>query len=452
MKSRHPILVNSAMICLANIVCMLPARAEIVLLDLQREPQKQSNWCWAAVSAMAGHSFNKKVDDMPISQENIVNFELLDIKTQAKFASKKAQILQLVPPSWPCSTENSLCNRTGETFLYEINGLIVPEGRVLKKQYLIDEVTKPGRKRPIIVKWDYTQVPDPQGSLPRAEHYLIITGYNSANGLFRVFDPWSGPDQTLEGNEQWISYSGYLDPQVNLGAPIAAVHSFDVFNLRAGSGSLKVARSRDPAHQKMPATVPVMLVSVGFDQLDAAKTAVSEELQKRSFYTREGQPITRPVRFGQMYPIVVLSTGQIQQNKTALERLLEPRASSAIATVVAGNENSIVGSLLVYNDNGTWKVAEYSNTQVSRLLETVREAHPIPNPTALDTYYLVSMPEQATFYSARGYQAAAQPWALDNDPQGMPGPAHGVLREFVERLESTPPRTVRKNEQAQSAL
>src|SRR5262245_35448413 len=132
MKSRHSILVNSAIVCLANFVCMAPSRAAVTLLELPREPQKQSNWCWAAVSTMAAHSFQKKVDNLPISQENIVNFELFDINTKAKFSSKKAQILALVPPEWPCSTKNTLCNRTGETFLYEIDGLTVPEGRVLK--------------------------------------------------------------------------------------------------------------------------------------------------------------------------------------------------------------------------------------------------------------------------------------------------------------------------------
>lgn len=450
MKSWQSILVNSAIVCLTNIVCMSPARAAASLLELPREPQKQTNWCWAAVSTMAGHSFQKKIDNLPISQENIVNFELFDINTQAKFSSKKAQILALVPPEWPCSTQNSLCNRTGETFLYEMDGLTVPEGRVLKKQFLIDEITKTGRKRPVIIKWDYSGVSDPGGALPRAEHYLIITGYNPANGLFRVFDPWSGPDHTLQGNEHWISYSGYLDPQINLGAPIAAVHSFDVFNLKEGTGKLKVARSRDPAHQKMPTTIPVKLMSVGFDQLDGAKKKISEELQTRSFYTRDGERITQAVRLDQVYPIVVLSTRQIRENRTAVETLLEPKASSVIATVVAGEGNSVVGSLLVYNDNGTWKAAEYSNTQVSRLLETVRTGNPIPKPTAMDTYYLVSIPEQATFFSARGFQTSAQLWVLDNDPQAKSGPAHEVLQEFVERIESTPPRTVRKKESAQA--
>ncbi len=229
MKFRHRPFAWRAPLAIATLLCISSVHAAPVLLSIKHEPQKQTNWCWASVSAMAGHAFGVRAGIWKISQLRIVQFQLLDVHTAADYKEKKSQIEGL-----GCSLNNTLCNRRRETWLFELDGSRVPEGQALTEAALIDEISS--RHRPVIIKWDFSSAGDPQLDQPSGEHYLIITGYDPVKKLFRLYDPWSGAHSRSRGHTRWISYGAYLSPGVLLGDTVTAIHKDDVFNLRAGTG------------------------------------------------------------------------------------------------------------------------------------------------------------------------------------------------------------------------
>lgn len=214
-------------LAVASLLCVSVVHAAAVLLPIKNEPQKQSNWCWASVSAMAGHAFGVKVGIWKISQLKIVEFEPLDVKTAADYKAKKSLIKK-------CSLKTTLCNRRGETWLYELDGSHVPDGQALTEDALINEISV--NHRPVIIKWDFGPAADSNSDRPSGEHYLILTGYDPDAKLFRLYDPWSGVKSTSGGRTSWIRYDDYLSPAMMLGATVTAIHKGDVFNLRPGSG------------------------------------------------------------------------------------------------------------------------------------------------------------------------------------------------------------------------
>jgi hypothetical protein len=328
---------------------------------------------------------------------------------------------------------DSSCNEPGDTWLFRISGTQLSEDRVLKEARLIDEIQE--HDRPVILKWDYSGVPKSAGDLPGGEHYVIITGYNPDTGKFRVYDPWSGADSTSGGNEYWISYAGYLSPKVDMGQEVFAIHSFDVFNLKLGPGKLTVAAKGNPALSVEPPMMQFALQPIDFGELDRARETIQRVMQGRVVYTRDRVRVSEPLSVGEVYPIVVITTKQLMQAHDRPEMLLEPRTSSVIATVVKAASGEIVDSLLLYNDAGTWKEAEYSNTTITRLLGTVRAQHPIHEDNPLHSYYLVSIPEQASFFAARGFGGSALLASLDNDAKGGLISAHEALGGLIQRIE-----------------
>jgi hypothetical protein len=429
MKLRHGPSNWRVPLALAGLLCAATVQAATVLLALKHEPQKQTNWCWASVSAMADHSFAIKAGSRAVSQLNIVNFEKFGVRTDADRSAKSSLI-----NSQGCHLTDTLCNYRRETWLYRIDGSQVQPGHALTEAALINEIAT--RRRPVIIKWDFSSAGASNAGQPSGEHYLIITGYKPTSGLFRVYDPWSGVDSTSGGNTSWIRYQDYLSPDVLLGEPVSAIHESDVFNLNLGSG-----QSLPPAPTAMQAVSPLQpinLTSVSFDDLLQATSVVTEAALSKAVYTAKGAQITAPLRVGQLYPIVVLTTRQLLDARERPEALLEPRSSSIIATVVKASNGKIVDSRLIYNKAGVWIPAAFSNTHLTRLLERVRAAHPMPADDRRNPYYLVSIPEQGVFLAARGFGAEARLWSLDRDARGGALEAHEALRDVIRLIESQP--------------
>lgn len=430
MKLHHRPFSRLVKLGLAGLLFASAVHAKTVLLSLKHEPQKQSNWCWASVSAMAGHSFDIKVGSHAVSQLNIANFQKFDVRTDISLQPDK----QLLIKNGGCHLTDTLCNIRHETWLYELDGSNVDAHHALTETALINEIAS--RRRPVIIKWDFSAVVGSPPGQPSGEHYLIITGYNPTTKLFRVYDPWSGVDSKSGGNTSWIQYQDYLSPDVLLGEPVKAMHQFDVFNLQPGSGQ---SPPPDPAAmQAFDPPQPINLTSVTFDDLFENTQALTRIVLSKPFYKARGGQITAPLRVGQIYPVVVLTTRQLLDARERPEALLQPRSASIIATVVKGSSRKVVDSRLVYNSAGTWTASGYSNTQLTRLLERVRAAHPVPAADRREPYYLVSIPEQGMFLAARGFGAAARLWSLDRDAKGSAVEAHVGLSDAIRLIESQP--------------
>ena len=412
--------------------------ADASLLEITTEPQTQSHWCWAAVSTMAGHSFDIEVGSRPLEQLDIVKFRILKIKTDAQRREKAAEIAASV-----CKLSNSECDDPSETWLYRINGLQVPAGRVLTKERLIKEITV--RKRPVILKWDYSALSDrviKKKHLPSGHHYLIITGYDPDEDKFRVFDPWKGRTSGSGGHEHWVSYAGYLVPKVNLGLKVFAKHNFDVFSLTSGSGILEKAERSSTDLRTEPPVAQVLLEPLSFDALDDARQIIEHLVAKRVVVTRDRVKVTEPLAVGRIYPIVAISTDQLMKARSGPEKLLaKPLTSSVIATVIGAASGEIFDSILLYHEEDGWKEAEYSNTLVTRLMETVQATHPNRETDPFRSYYLVSIPEQGEFFAAQGIGTSALLATLDNEAKGDLIPAHVALGDVITRIEQTAKRT-----------
>lgn len=407
---------------LALLIFVSRAWADEFLLDLPAEKQKQTLWCWASVSAMAGHSFDVKVDQNPISQLDIVRFRPLGIKTNVKRLQFSGALT-----SSNCTETATLCNQVGDVWLYELDGSRVRVNKVLKKQAIIDEIRI--RKRPVIVKWDFTQAA-PSPTRPKAPHFLMITGFNPDNGgEFLVFDPWTG-------NEDWISYDGYLFPSIDLGQPVFAMHKFEVFNLRPGAGNMSLANTSDPVLDVEPRMQRISLRRQPFDRLDEGRTALRDAVRSRSFFTNRRVRVTGPVSEGQIYPIVTITTERLMRARKRPEKLLEPSSSSLIASVIDVRSNEVVDSMLVYNDRGKWRTADYSNTTITKYLGRVEAVRPSHGENPREWYYLVSIPEQATFFAARGFGADAMLTPLTGLEPGAPMPARDALTKLVQEIDT----------------
>jgi len=429
MKFRPPMWARTLFVGCAAVSCTSLVQADEFLLDIPPEPQRQTYWCWAAVSTMVGHSFDIRIGGNPLSQLDIVKFARIGIRTETQ---RTTLPLSAELASSPCSLSNTLCDETGDSWLYGVNGTQLPEDRVIKKSRLIKEIQDRGR--PVILKWDYKQETQ-QGNLPGGEHYVIITGYNPDTDKFRVFDPWPKLTSTSGGNEHWISYDGYLVPKVDLGQEVFAKHPFDVFNLKQGSGKISIARPGNNALMAEPPVMQLTLRPIPFDDLNLVTPTITGLVSHRVVYTRNRIRVTEPLGVGQIYPIVVLTTRQLMDTRDRPDSLLAARTSSVIATVVKAASGEVVDSLLVYNDAGTWKEAEYSNTLITRHMDAVRSRHPVHGNNPSQSYYLVSIPEQAAFYAARGFGGSALLASLD-DANGDLVPAHEALTALIQNVDA----------------
>jgi len=409
---------------LAGLGCASMVRADDFLLDLPLEPQRKTLWCWASVSTMAGHSANVRINSRRLKQLDIVKFARLDVRTNEQRIEKKTQIRNSI-----CKLSNDECDEPGETWLYAMDGLAVPAGKVLSKSRIIHEIQE--RDRPVILKWDYQEA-DASDDLPAAEHYVIITGFNPDEDKFRVFDPWP----VREGTERWISYEGYLQPGVDLGQTVFAMHEFDVYNLSAGAGSLEpgVAQGSNVL-DAAPRRVNIDLQDVDFNTLTGSYDILRSRARHRVVYTPERRRITEPVREGVIFPIVVLRTAQLMRNRERPEMLLQPRAASLIATVVTPSNGKVVDSVLLYNNAGNWQEAEYSNTGIAARLAEVSRRFPRRGEAPQDQYYLVSIPEQAAFYAAVGFGEAARLRPLNERRESGFVSAHEALTRLAKRVD-----------------
>jgi len=230
---------NSLAAAIAAAACLYPTlvRAERHVLDLQQEPQQGVNLCWAAVSTMAVRSFPEDFPDPPITQQLTVIYGLSQVHSRLQRVTRVVKFRNFQKR---CETL-SRCNETFEPWLYRVDSnKLDAENMVLPEAAIAHEIVV--RKRPVIIKWDYSNViAVNRDSLPELEHSLIITGYDDVNHEVRIYNPWppaGRPETRPQDRERWLPYSVYVDPGVltdpesgrRLG--IKAIHKDDIYLLR----------------------------------------------------------------------------------------------------------------------------------------------------------------------------------------------------------------------------
>ena len=317
--------------------------------------------------------------------------------------------------------------------MYEVAYDEVPSGKKLKKSRLIAEILA---DRPVIVMWKYSDViPGEDLDLPSAEHYLIITGYDDDTKQFRVFDPWLG-DGSIPGepddHEYYVSYEGYVDPEVKLGMPVSAIHEAECYNLRRLD--IDAPQVAPPATDFDPivAGENVVLEAGDFDEILRLDHEIQAIAHRRIVYAHDGNPVEGPKRAGEAFPIVGLTTRQLLQAHGAPHRLLVPRSWALIAPVVVGQK--IVDSFQMYRTRQTWKQGGSANTRVAQLM--VKAAERLRKEVGDQVRpYLVSIPEQVKFFAACGEGEAAKLISLENVANGPVQSGEQALADVLKFIE-----------------
>jgi len=429
-------------------------------LEMPREKQLDSTWCWAAVSAMAVNSFPMTLPGgAAIDQRTTVILKQARIKnedgyTEAAFKGAKTT----------CSEIGS-CAGSNDPFLYNAQATPVPAGKVLTKKVFNFEIGV--RKRPVIINWDYA--PSADGG-PQGRHLLIITGYNPSNGKLRLFDPWpvdnGQGDDPRRKRERWIKYETYLDPVMDMGQPVTAMHALDLYQLRrfdepqpaelndypklgtlaqesttSQPGLLAMGRSRPiraesfaagdvsgstnaeshPPVAKAKRDLQLQRVDFGA-ALSETRAMIEAHVARLTVTLADGTNVRgrKRLQAATAFPLVTLDTAQILTSRDKQEALHDRKTSVLLVPVVDTRSKEVIDSFLVYNQQGTWRIGGYANTQIAEVLVQQRKSF-TSGQRRVEDFFAVSVPEQSAFYFAHGAPGSVQLVSVDNQGRDADG-------------------------------
>ena len=410
------------------------------VLDIPVEVQERPHWCWAAVSTMAVKSFDDDAQLAQLKQFDTVVYARRQVRTKQDVVTKKQEIID----SSTLCTPPAMCDSTRDPWLFEVECRQVPPGKVLTRERLEAEIIG---GRPVIVKWDYSDVDRGEEDLPFGQHYLIITGFNDVTKEFRVFDPW--PVSDAESNEPDpnepdphaydVTYEGYIDPQVSLGQRIFAVHKSDRYDLRRfASGELSGAPP-DEDFATEPPRQEIVLTGVDFDEILRLENEIQAIARQSIVYRHDGTEVEGVRRAGMAFPIVALRTRELLHAGDAAQRLLTGKAASLVAPVVLESSGKVISSFQMFNNNGKWIEGGHSNTRITQLL--VKAARHLQKEFGPDSVvYLLSIPEQVTFFAACLNGDAARVISLADGAKGPVLSAQKALSQLVDFIRTFPER------------
>jgi hypothetical protein len=460
MKSPRPSRSKSLPMMTAVLSCAAVVQAAPQTLEMPREKQLQSTWCWAAVSTMAVNSFPMKLPGgAPITQRTTVILKTARIKDESEYTDAAFNAA-----SGACNTPGS-CGGVHDPFLYNAVATALPPGKVLTRKLFNFEIVK--RRRPVIVTWDYGQG-NGNADTPAGMHLLIITGYNPSNGKVRLFDPWpvdngGVDDPHRRKRERWIPYALYLDPVMDMGQPVTAVHEQDLYQLRrfdeilpgkpkypepgtfaqhhamsqpgtrvAGGRLIRAetfaaedarAASAEPHRLAAKPKRDLGLQRVDFaEALAATRPKIDAHMKWLVVTLADGSRVRgrKRLQAAPAFPLVTLETAQILTSRDKQEALFERRTSVLLVPVIDTRTDEVIDSFLIYNQAGEWKIGGYANTEIAGVLVQQRKSFTSERRHPGD-FFVVSVPEQATFYFAHGAPGSVQLVSVDNRGRDLEG-------------------------------
>jgi hypothetical protein len=401
-------------------LCALPLRAEIVTLDnLGVEAQKRTQWCWAAVSVMAIRSFPEQAPFEHLTQLQVVARRRVGALTLA-LAAKPTIGPRIAPMENKCADPNK-CNVGDQPLLFDIDNDFPPANMALTMRAFTSDLKL--HKHPVIIRWFYSGNPSTASSNQSVgTHALIVTGYNSGTHELRVFDPLPTGSTDPTKHEQWIPYSAYLNPESHEGAGVMALHDADEYGMRRAG-----RKARPKSQYPLVRTDVVNIVAPlpgGFPAPQVLEAPINAYMKKQVFRDSHGVPRKGNPVAGRPVPIVSISAQELFAGEAHPESLLARRTSAYVVPVLIGKD--VVASFLVLDLHGQWRQGGYSNIAIASLLTKFRDQSGTPN-----DFYLVSIPELATFFAAHGFLGNAMLKSLDFDGKGAYLPAKAALTEVI---------------------
>jgi hypothetical protein len=476
----------------AALLCAATVQAAPKTLEMPREKQLDSTWCWAAVSTMAVNSFPMTLPGgAPIDQRTTVILKQARIKNEEEFSATAFKDAKAA-----CSAPGG-CAGSNDPFLYNALATSVPAGKVLTKKVFNFEIGV--RKRPVIINWDYAPSANGSGG-PQGRHLLIVTGYNPSNGKLRLFDPWpvdnGQGDNPRRKRERWIKYETYLDPVMDMGQPVTAMHKLDLYQLRrfneeqpaelndypklgtltretttpranvfvdgsrpiraetfaAGEGAGPV--SAEPHRPDVKAKLDLGLQRTDFAKaLADTRPMIAKHVAHLTVTLADGTNVRgrKRLQAATAFPLITLDTTQILTYSAKQDALSERTTSVLLVPVIDTRTSEVIDSFLIYNQAGTWKIGGYANTEIAEVLVQQRKAFTTEQRRAED-FFVVSVPEQAAFYFAHGTPGAVQLVSVDNrgrDAEGKDAQFTGASAALDGLARSIKQSAMKGNEAAQ---
>jgi hypothetical protein len=421
------------------VLCALPVQGEIATLDLGVEAQERTQWCWAAVSVMAINSFPEEGPFKHLTQLQVVARRRVGAVSLA-LAASPGIAPKIAPMEHKC-TNRKKCNVGDQPLLFDIGNDFPDANTALSMQAFVTDIKL--AQHPVIIRWFYAVDPNSTETDQLAgTHALLVTGYHTetdpAKAEVRVFDPLPTGSNDPAKHERWIPYSAYLQPQSEEGVAVMALHAADQYRMH------RLGRDALPKGQyplvRSPSVNVVGPAPGGFPAPQVLEAPINDYMQKQVFRDRYGVPRKGNLVAGRPVPIVAIRARDLFQAEAHPEVLLARRTGSYVVPVLL--QNQVVDSFLVLSLQGQWRQGGYSSIQIANLLQKLGDQPGTPG-----DFYLVSIPELATFFAAHGFLADAMLKSLDDDAKGDYLPARAALTEVIaearaaadEHGESLPP-------------
>ena len=421
------------------VLCALPVRGEIVTLNLDVEAQQRTQWCWAAVSVMAIGSFPVQGPFQHLTQLQVVARRRVGALSLA-LAADPVIGPKIAPMENKCANHKK-CNVGDQPLLFDIDNDFPDANMALSLQAFITDIKV--AKHPVIIRWFYSGDPNSTDTDQKAgTHALLVTGYHTETdpdkAEVRIFDPLPVGSSDASKHERWIPYSAYLNPESEEGVGVMALHAADEYRMRR-IGSDALPKQRYPLVRSDAQSV-VGPAPGGFPSPQVLEAPINAYMKKQVFRDPRGVPRKGNLVAGRPIPVVAIRARDLFAAEAHPELLLARRTGAYVVPVLL--DKQVVDSFLVLNLHGQWRDGGYSSIQIASLLSKLRDQSSTPN-----DFYLVSIPELATFFAAHGFLADARLKSLDYDANGADLPAKAALAEVIaqaraaadDKGESAPP-------------
>jgi hypothetical protein len=428
------------------LVCALPVPAETVVLGgLGNKPQELSQWCWAAVSEMAIRSFPQQGGFHHLNQVEVYAHRFQEVTTLAQELDpdpvKRLALKEKIDGTVAfCKAHPTECNSREQPLLFDIESDSPKDAKALTMEAFVRDIKDQGH--PVVIQWSYrpascgrnnARPSNPPSSAMKGTHALIVTGYNTDTNELRIFDPLPvrSPRNISGAHVRWIPFEAYIDPGSHEGLAVVALHTKDKFRMRR-AGVIHPVSLESYEMTGAPPTCPQQPAPGGFEPEGALQGSIDRYVKNRKggFPRSDGSRRTGTISTGTPIPVIALAADRLLGGEP-LEQLLVSLADAYVVPVL--EDKSVVDSFLLLPEHGGWRQGGYSNNQIALLLGqlSVRYKDKLRNG---EVFYLVSIPEMASYFIAYGFQGRAMFLSLDYEGSGTFVPAkravEGVIAQF----------------------
>lgn len=392
------------------LICALPLQADtFVIPNLKLKPQERSQWCWAAVSSIAISAFPQDTKFRHLKQIDVVARRRLELSDLSLATGQETAIGKQVTF---CNAKITNCDGPEEPLLFDIDSDNPPGGKALDLSAFKQDIRT--NKKPIVIRWMYSK----NSRRSFASHALIVIGYDIEGKKLRVYDPLPLNLESSGDHLSWISYDTYLKPTKHDGKSIIPVHEFEQYRMR------RRGQPRPQGNYEMVAAPPVTEPTHppgGFESPERLKGVIDQYIKQEQagsgFLDANGNRRRGNITAGT--PIAVVAIGAEELNAPP-ERLFVRHTHAYVVPVFEGKQ--FVDSFQLLPQNGGWRQGGYSSPGIASLLARLSEEP--KNKLRLkqgEVFYLVSVPELASFFLAHGFGKDAKLKSLD----------HGGREDFV---------------------